>query len=119
MKVRNWLVGLIFILAIAGLGSYVFNNPAGLLRQIFFMAAAAAAIYAIYRLWIAKKPGSSENRSFAKAARQSKKRAKTRQSASAGNTFSHARKRPFRKKSAAHLTVIEGKKSKKKDRAIF
>ncbi|MBS4217176.1 hypothetical protein KHA96_02475 [Bacillus sp. FJAT-49711] len=114
MKVRNWLVGIITVIAIIGLGSYIFNNPAGLFRQIFIMVLVAFAIYFIYRIWAGRKPDHRENRSFAKAARLSKKR----------NRVSHQpsgqiRKKPLRKRSAAHLTVIDGKKSKKKDRAIF
>lgn len=114
MNVRNWLVGIIALMAIIGLGSYIFNNPAGLFRQIFMIGLVFAAIYFIYRFWMGKKPDRSENRSFAKAARLSKKRNRKSHLSS-----SQIRKKPLRKRSAAHLTVIEGKKSKKKDRAIF
>ncbi|MCR2820369.1 SA1362 family protein [Lederbergia panacisoli] len=114
MKVRNWMVGIIALMAIIGLGSYIFNNPTGLFRQIFIMGLIACAIYFIYRVWAGRKPEQRENRSFAKAAKLSKKRNRVSHQAS-----SQIRKKPLRKRSAAHLTVIDGKKSKKKDRAIF
>lgn len=117
LNVRNWFVGVIVLLAAVGLGITLFKNPAGLMRQLLFMAIAITAIYVIYRIWAGKKQGSKENRSFAKAAKQSKRRAKSKKSSV--STASHSRKKPLRKKSTAHLTVIEGKKNKKKDRAIF
>jgi len=113
-NLRNWLVGIITVMALIGLGSYLFNNPAGLFRQLFIIGLVVAAAYFIYRVWMGRKPERSENRSFAKAARQSKKRNRGSQQVSSQN-----RKKPLRKRSAAHLTVIEGKKNKKKDRAIF
>ncbi|MBS4176369.1 SA1362 family protein [Lederbergia citrea] len=115
MNVRNWIVGIVSILALIGLGSFMFNNPAGLFKQLLFMGIAVAAFYVIYRIWMSKRPGGNDRRSFAKAAKLSKRRNRR----AGENVRNHALKKPLRKKSAAHLTVIEGKKSKKKDRAIF
>ncbi|HZG71881.1 MAG TPA: hypothetical protein VEY51_10145, partial [Chondromyces sp.] len=72
-------------------------------------------IYAIYRFMTRKSQGKRENRAFIKAAKQSKKRLKDRRKPSVSSLSS--KKKPFRKRSAAHLTVIEGKKGKKKNRA--
>lgn len=117
LNVRNWLLSGIFLFAIIGLVSYLLRNPAGLFKQILFMGVIAAVIFVIYRIWMNKRQGGKDMNSFAKAARQSKLRAKKRQAAAkSSNQF---RNRPLRKRSTAHLTVIEGKKSKKKDRAIF
>ncbi|GIN89592.1 hypothetical protein J6TS1_22530 [Siminovitchia terrae] len=117
MKVRNWIISGIFIFAVIGLGSYLINNPVGLFKQLLFMGAAVAAVFIIYRIWTNRSQGGKEKNAFAKAAKQSKLRAKKRKSAS--QSTNHFRNRPLRKRSTAHLTVIEGKKSKKKDRAIF
>lgn len=117
LKVRNWIISGIFIFAVIGLGSYLINNPVGLFKQLLFMGAAVAAVFIIYRIWTNRSQGGKEKNAFAKAAKQSKLRAKKRKSAS--QSTNHFRNRPLRKRSTAHLTVIEGKKSKKKDRAIF
>ncbi|MFD1707699.1 SA1362 family protein [Siminovitchia sediminis] len=117
MKAWNWIISGIFIFAVIGLGSYLINNPGGLFKQILFMAGVIAAIFVIYRIWTNRTPGGREKNAFAKAAKQSKMRAKRKKSAApSSNLF---RNRPLRRRSTAHLTVIEGKKGKKKDRAIF
>lgn len=117
MNVRNWIIGGIFLFAVVGLGSYLFTNPTGLLKQLFLIGITVAAILLIFRLWSNRSHSGRERNAFAKAARQSKIRAKRRKSHVKAK--SHLRNRPLRKRSTAHLTVIEGKKSKKKDRAIF
>jgi len=114
LNIRNFLVGFIIVIAIIGLGSYIFNNPVGLFKQLFIIGLVASAIYFVYRFWVRNKPERNESRNYAKAARLSKRRKRVSQQAS-----SQMRKKPMRKRSAAHLTVIEGKKNKKKDRAIF
>ncbi|ONK23678.1 hypothetical protein BLX87_09605 [Bacillus sp. VT-16-64] len=117
LNVRNWIIGGIFLLAVVGLGSYLFTNPAGLFRQLFIIAITVAIVLLIFRLVSNRLPSRRERNAFAKAARQSKLRAKRRKSQMKAK--SHLRNRPLRRRSTAHLTVIEGKKSKKKDRAIF
>lgn len=117
LKARNWIISGIFIFAAIGLGSYLINNPVGLFKQILFMGAAVAFVFIIYRIWANRSQSGREKNAFARAAKQSKMRAKKRKSAS--QTSNHFRNRPLRRRSTAHLTVIEGKKSKKKDRAIF
>ncbi|MBS4209626.1 SA1362 family protein [Bacillus sp. FJAT-50079] len=117
MNVRNWFFIGILVFAAIGLGSSLFTNPLGLMKQVIFIIVVAAAIFGVYRFLSGRRPGAGEYRSFAKAAKQSKKRMKHRQTPS--KQSSSAKVKPLRKRSAAHLTVIEGKKGKKKDRAIF
>lgn len=121
LNMRNWFVGGIILLAIVGVVSRLVINPVGLLKQIMFMGIMVAAIYVIYRIWVGRKAGTGEKRSYAMAVKQSKKRTKKQQTVS--KLSSPPRQRPLRKRSTAHLTVIEGKKNKprnkKKDRAIF
>jgi len=115
LKTRNWIVGVLVLFALIGLGSILLYNPLGLVKQLLFIGMTVAAVYVLYRIWMSRKPGGDESRSFAKAAKLSKKR-KRRPAETVSN---HALKKPLRKKSSAHLTVIEGKKDKKKDRAIL
>lgn len=117
MKARNLIISGIFIFAVIGLGSYLINNPVGLFKQLLFMGAGVVAVLIIYRIWTNRSQGGRDRNAFAKAAKQSKLRAKKKKSVA--QTSNHFRNRPLRKRSTAHLTVIEGKKSKKKDRAIF
>lgn len=95
-------------------------NPLGIMKQLLFIGLLVGAVYIIYRIWT-NKSGGTDKRSFAMAAKQSKRRVKQRQAA--GKHSGPSKQRPLRRKSAAHLTVIEGykdkPKSKKKDRAIF
>ncbi len=121
LNIRKWFVGGILLLAVIGVVTRLWVNPVGLLKQIMFIGIMVAAIYVIYRIWVGRKEGTDGKRSYAMAVKQSKKRTKKQQTAS--KFSSPPRQRPLRKKSTAHLTVIEGKKnkpkSKKKDRAVF
>ncbi|MCJ7839341.1 hypothetical protein MUB24_00165 [Lederbergia sp. NSJ-179] len=116
MTIRNWLFGGIIISALIGLGTWLYSNPASLFLQLFVMILIAGIILFVIRVFMGRKQNYKESRSFAKAAKLSKKRyQQPRKSVHANKTM----KRPLRKRSTAHLTVIEGKKNKKKDRAIF
>jgi len=117
LKVRNWLISGVLLFAVIGLGSYLIHNPGALFKQLLFIGGMVAAIFVIYRIWSNRTQGGREKNAFARAAKQSKLRAKKRKSSVQPST--NFRNRPLRKRSTAHLTVIEGKKSKKKDRAIF
>ncbi|GIN55758.1 SA1362 family protein [Lederbergia ruris] len=116
MTIRNCLFGGIIISALIGLGTWLYYNPASLFLQLFFMVLIAGIILLVIRLFMGRKQGYKESRSFAKAAKLSKKRYQQPRKNVYVNTSA---KRPLRKRSTAHLTVIEGKKNKKKDRAIF
>lgn len=121
LNIRNWIVGGILFFALIGLGSFLVKNPAGLFIQISIMAVMVAVVFVIYRMWSNRRPGGQERNSYAKAAKYTKQRAKQRQKVAKMNNRSRKRNRPLRKRSTAHLTVIEGKKGKKKDRdrALF
>lgn len=116
MRVQKWLIGGIALFAVIGLGSYLINRPGALFKQLLIMAAVVGAVFLIYKIWSNRSQGGKDRNSFAKAAKQSKQRAKKRKGTAQVN---HFRNRPLRRRSTAHLTVIEGKKNKKKDRAIF
>ncbi|MGE8204488.1 SA1362 family protein [Heyndrickxia sp. NPDC080065] len=117
LLIRKWLFGLVFLLAIIGFGSLLFQQPGALFKQLIIGAFIICVVYMIYRIWLGKRSGAQDKRAFLKAARKSKKRIKNRQTSA--TTHTQALKKPIRKKSTANLTVIEGKKGKKKNRAIY
>jgi len=111
---NKWLpyivAGVILLSAIG-----IISDPANLIRQLFIAIIIISLIYVIFH-FIAV-PGNSvkkEQRAFLKAAKQSKRRVKKQPD----SKNSYKQKQALRKKSAVHLTVIEGKKGKKKSRAL-
>jgi Tfp pilus assembly protein PilE len=122
-----YIVYCIIALAVIGLASQLFHNPWALIRSVLVIAIVAGIVYFVYKRLTKDKPERKEQRAFQKAARQSKKRHKTKNASAKGKqdniaSFSLAKsstKVKNRKKSDAHLTVIEGKKNKKKNRALF
>lgn len=116
------LFGSIIFLAFIGLTVNVIKNPGGFFLNIVVMVAVCAIIWFIYRHFSTSSPQKKEQKAFLKAAKQSKKRLQTRDRSSSGQqqstkTASIKANKHKRSKSTAHLTVIEGKKSKKKNRA--
>lgn len=110
------LAGLMILLGTLGIVYTLFAHPTVLFRQLLFVALFAAAIYLFYR-FVYQRRTSKERLSYLKAVRQSKKlhpRSARKQPKPA------KLKRPLKKRTATpHLTVIEGKKGKKKNRASF
>lgn len=115
--------GLIILAAIGVAGSYM-ANPTGFLKNIAIMLAIGAAIYFIVKYFNRSNPEKREQRAFVKAAKQSKKRLQqkdtVRSTRRASQSITTIKKNlKSKKKPTAHLTVIEGKKGKKKNRASF
>lgn len=123
-RVMNGIVLAIILLGAIGLITTLVTNPMWLLKQIAIYAAIAGVIYLIYRLFFKKKMG-TEYSSYAKAAKRSKRRFNERNNrVSTIRNISQAKKVTKtsaikKKKQPSHLTVIEGKKGKKKNRAFF
>ncbi|MER2058035.1 MAG: SA1362 family protein [Niallia sp.] len=116
------LFGSIIFLAFIGLTTSLIKNPAGFLLNIAVILAVGAIIWFIFRHFSTSSPQKREQKAFLKAAKKSKKRLQTREKSPSGQqhtTKSSSLKanKHKRSKSSAHLTVIEGKKSKKKNRA--
>jgi type II secretory pathway pseudopilin PulG len=120
------LVGVLIILALLGIFSAITTNPLKFIQSIAVIALIGIAIYFVVRKFSISSPQRKEQRAFLKAAKQSKKRLQHKsgdsnlKSTSAGS-LTNLRKSSSKtkKKSPAHLTVIDGKKSKKKNRASF
>lgn len=116
------LFGSIFFLAFIGLTTSLIKNPAGFLLNIAVIFAVGAIIWFLFRHFSTSSPQKREQKAFLKAAKKSKKRLHTREKSPAAQqhtskSSSLKANKHKRSKSSAHLTVIEGKKSKKKNRA--
>ena len=112
----------VIALGILGLFSELVKNPFGLLMNIAIIAAIAGIVYLVYTRLTQGKTDRKEQRAFRKAVQQSKKRSKDRSSKKTNvtsMTSAKSHKIKVRKKSDVQLTVIEGKKNKKKNRASF
>lgn len=116
----SYIIYGIIALGIFGLFAKVVNDPVGFFRNIIVMIVIAGAIFFIYRMITKDKPSNAGQRAFKKAARKSKKRTKSKSNiANFSKAANSTKKNRIRKKSDIHLTVIEGKKNKKKNRALF
>jgi flagellar biosynthesis/type III secretory pathway M-ring protein FliF/YscJ len=117
-------IWLILLLGGIGFTHKLFNQPAAIVRQLLLVVFMIAAVYVIYRLLIRRRIG-KEHSSYMKAVHQSKKLHHERdkntllKTARAKSTKKGARPSLQRKRTTTHLTVIEGKKGKKKNRAFF
>lgn len=115
------IVGLIALAAV-GIISKLVQDPGGFIKMIAGMALIVAVIYFLFRRFSQTSPSKNhEQRAFKKAAKRSKRRFQTKENAtpskrSSIGSLSAARKK---RKDTSHLTVIEGKKGKKKNRASF
>lgn len=120
----NGVVLVIILLGIIGVITTLVSDPLWLLKQMAIYAVLAGAIYLIYRLFMKKRMG-KENTSYAKAVKQSKKRYDDRNTRGSNVKNITQVKKSIKtsavkkKKQPSHLTVIEGKKGKKKNRAFF
>lgn len=127
MKNRTsvFIVGVLIILALLGIYGSFTANPAGFIQRIAVIALIGLVIYFVVRKFSNSSPQKKEQRAFLKAAKQSKKRLQqksgdsTIKSPTLGTLSSLKKSSKTKKKSPAHLTVIDGKKSKKKNRASF
>ncbi|HFJ9428169.1 hypothetical protein LKL95_15815 [Bacillus cereus] len=121
---------LIIGLAIFGLVSSVITNPIGVLRNIGYMLLVVGIFYLLYKMFTNSSGSANSQSSYKRAAKQSNRKHGKQNVAPLGNSFfksntSNDKSKKGnsstlkRKRKQSHLTVIEGKKSKKKDRASF
>jgi len=104
----------IVLLGSIGLISVILKNPASLLYYLIGTSFAVALLFWVMRNLTPGTAGSrSEYRAFVKAARRSQKRYKNDWQKGKSRKPKHALRR-----NASHLTVIEGKKGKKKSGAL-
>ena len=112
-----YLVAALIALAIFGFAFTLFTKPGSLISGLAVTVIIAGVIYLVFT----RATGSSEQRAYKKAARQSKRQKQPnekRASKGKSNVVSYSmaqsnKKRAHKRKSDVHLTVIEGKKGKK------
>ncbi|MEH6940364.1 SA1362 family protein [Bacillus sp. JJ722] len=113
------------LLALIGLGSKLFGDPIGTLRWfLIFAVVTTIIILVVMKFTGASTTQSTSHKAYKRAAKQSQKNqqqrkaAKTKDSNIVTYSFNHSKRKPkLRKKSDVQLTVIDGKKGKKKNRA--
>ncbi|MGY3714213.1 SA1362 family protein [Sutcliffiella cohnii] len=126
-RTKTIILWTILSLAIIYLISELFTNTRGLLTQLLIIVGAATVFYLVFRHFIAGRIGGGANGSkYKKAVKQSKKKYQAKPAPSTFNMKNRAavKSKPQKatkpkRKTATHLTVIEGKKGKKKNRAFF
>lgn len=109
-------------LGILGLGVQLFRNPFSIFKSIFFAILVGGIIFAcIYFLINLQRNSSGDMKKYRQAVKQSK--IKYTQYDRQSHRFHHKRpklsgRKPLNKK-ASHLRVIEGNRSKRKNRLTF
>ncbi|WP_347549651.1 SA1362 family protein [Pseudalkalibacillus hwajinpoensis] len=126
-RVVQPLIYLVIGLAVIGFIWKLFTNPMGLFTQLLITAAIAMLIIFIVRKVMAKRMG-KQSSAYQKAAKQSsnmqKKKSTPRRNASHLRVIPSKRLMPRKRalqdnKKQNPFTVIEGRKGKKKNRALF
>jgi FtsZ-interacting cell division protein ZipA len=127
----NPLVAVIIGLAVFGLAVQLVTDPLSLIKSALIFGGIVAVLFLLYKRFLAKRNG-SEFSDYRKAAKQSAKRYKQRKQPTAmkakeivSKVNNHKVSSPKTKKSSKkkrrkdhNLTVIDGKKGKKKNRAL-
>jgi hypothetical protein len=121
------VIGIIIGLGAIGILSLLFTSPGDFASMLLYTAIGACILFFVLRYFLTRRMG-NDGAAYKKAAKQSAKRFQDKKpKRSAKNRHSHLRSIPnpnakpvvIRKKSNTQLTVIEGKKNKKKKRALF
>lgn len=108
------VIWVVIVLAVIGLGSQVINSPQTLITNLLITGLVVAVFYFIFQRF---RPG--ENGKYKKAVKQSKRKY-NQPAAPLKKNVASSKPAPFKKRKKEHnLTVIEGKKNKKKNRASF
>ncbi|WP_438824077.1 SA1362 family protein [Bacillus sp. JJ1503] len=121
-RITLLIISGLVLLAVLGITTSMITDPAGFLRRIAVILLVGAIVFYIFQRFNRASPKKQEQRAFIRAAKKSKKRfhkpdAGKGSSSRKANSGSLTSIKRTRKKSSTHLTVIEGKKGKKKDRA--
>jgi uncharacterized membrane protein YfcA len=120
-RISFYIVSGLIILAALGVAVSLISDPAGFLQRIAVIVIIGAVIYFLFQRFNRANPSKREQRAFVRAAKKSKKRFNHKEAGSAigkkASIGSLTSIKKSKKKSSPHLTVIEGKKGKKKNRA--
>lgn len=122
-KVFSALIFTIIGLAAIGLVSQLFTNTVSFFTNIFIMLGVGIVLFAVfYFVFIKKRTPSNDMKKYKIAVKQSKAKYKDPKSSTHTIISNKKNSTPQKKKwnkRAPHLRVIDGNKSKGKDRATF
>ncbi|WP_309475263.1 SA1362 family protein [Bacillus sp. 03113] len=123
-RISFYVVCGLIALGIFGIVSTFISDPAGFLKSLAVIIVVGVILFLIFRRFYQPNPERKEQRAFVKAAKRSKKRYQHRepgisQKSNSSSISSIKKRKPKKKQSSTHLTVIDGKKGKKKNRASF
>ncbi|WP_158735181.1 SA1362 family protein [Alteribacillus sp. YIM 98480] len=113
---------LLFGLAALGLGYQLVTNPLGLITYLVVGAAVAVGMYFLFTRVILKRMSMSQYQTAARPKSNSKNKSykAAKQHQTKNKPLKKRPSRPINKRRSDHnLTVIEGKKNRKKNRALF
>ncbi|MBM7646337.1 hypothetical protein JOD45_002565 [Scopulibacillus daqui] len=128
-SVYNLIFYFLIILSIIGLVSFIAADPVSLIIQVAIGGLVIGLGVLLYKRFINHQSNkNNESAAYRKAVKQSKKRLKSAHKSRAARNSnlkvirSQQNKRPSsvtKRKNHGHLTVIDGKKNKKKKRMLF
>ncbi|MFA8438818.1 SA1362 family protein [Pueribacillus sp. YX66] len=129
IRVSRIVVPSLIVLAVIGFTAYLFKEPTRLLQMLLIYGLIFGIFFAVYRIFFRNKTNGSD-RKYEQAVKQSKKRLKQKHKSRikaphlrvvGSNPHKLKKQKPsLTKKNEKHnFTVIEGRKSKKKNRALF
>ncbi|MEW8971098.1 MAG: SA1362 family protein [Mesobacillus sp.] len=120
-RASKYIVSGLIVLAIFGFAITLFTDPLSILTMIATIALVGALIYFLVTRLTSSSSGRQQQRAFQKAAKRSKKRFPTKDTnvSSKRSKIRSLASARNKKKDASHLTVIDGKKGRKKNRASF
>lgn len=120
-------IGIIIGLGAIGIIYSLITSPGQFARTLLYTAIGACILFLVLRYFVTRRMG-KEGAAYKKAAKQSARRfhdkkpkrtVKNRHTHLRSISNPNAKPLVIRKKSKTQLTVIEGKKNKKKKRALF
>ncbi|NEU29615.1 SoxR reducing system RseC family protein [bacterium LRH843] len=127
----KYIIPMVLILAVIGLGFELLTDPLGFVSSILISIGFIAVIYFVFKWVMAKRHGTSlfssppgpTRAQLQKAKRTSTKQRPAPSPLNRGKEIRASKAKYARsainRKEGHHLTVIEGKKNKKKNRAFF
>ncbi|MCM3571840.1 hypothetical protein M3172_01455 [Mesobacillus subterraneus] len=120
-RASKYIVSGLIVLAIFGFAFQLFTDPLSVLTMLATIALVGALIYFLVTRLTSSSSGRQQQRAFQKAAKRSKKRFQTKDTnvSSKRSKIRSLASARSKKKDASHLTVIDGKKGRKKNRASF
>lgn len=107
----------IVLLALIGILSSFIGNPTVFLQKIAVMILVGLIVYFVFKRFYKPSPEKREQKAFLRAAKKTAKKVHRKKTDDGTKHRTLTKLTGIKKKSTAHLTVIEGKKNKKKNRA--